>query len=843
MASLHGMYASGANCTFENIDLADNEVRAKIASKTPTLTLPFLETEEGNLSEANAILFYFAQKYKKDLLGQNIFENAKINQWIQFSSIEINRCLKEIIYPIFGWKEFCKESCDKENAKIKDYLKILEKELEGKNYLVGNRLTLADIVLFRYLRLFMMLQFPDGMRKKLCPNTSKWFENIMKTKEAIKAYGKTTLCKQPLKPFMGKIYKINNFYKKIDNNPNPLVKIKPMDTKNPTMRNLNSYVTKVVKNRCEELFKDFLPPNYIPLVQKNNIGDSEFTTPCATQIFNMCNKKKGWKYENEESVAETLIKDLKDNENIISEFKMVVQESKKEDKKEGKKKKEKKMPKNVYIDIYINPEWAEEEAINILKKGISLETEYKNKHIAVDFSSPNIAKEMHVGHLRSTILGESICRILEFLGNNVERINHVGDWGTQFGMLIAYLESINPNYSNEPEKCGNIRDLEEFYKCAKKKFDDDPEFKKTSQLKTVDLQKGDPDARKAWQFICQISRDNFEKVYKKLDVHLYECGESFYDDKCRKLVAELEEKGIIVEDKGAKILRVKGFQNPMIIVKSDGGIGYDSTDLAALHYRVNTLKVDWIIYVVATEQSEHFKILFKAGELAGFYKQGEVRLDHMGFGLVQGADGKKISTRKGGSFKLIDLLEEGQENAAKEMEKRNEKNKDDAKMSPEYIKEASEKLGTSAIKYFDLKQFRTTGYRFDFKKMLDDKGNTAVYLFYSYVRICSIYRKINIDEKQIEELIKTTKIEVKEKSERKLLAHLLLFNDVIDEVLKDLSLNLLCDYVYGIATKFSEFYEACKIAGNNSRILLTELCKRFMKLSFDLLSLTPIEKI
>ena len=619
-----------------------------------------------------------------------------------------------------------------------------------------------------------------------------------------------------------------------------------MDTKNPTMRNLNSYVTKVVKNRCEELFKDFLPPNYIPLVQKNNIGDSEFTTPCATQIYNMCNKKKDWKYETVERVAEAFIKDLKDNENIISEFKMVVQESKKEDKKEGegkKKKKEKQMPKNVYIDIYINHEWAEEEAINILKNGISLDTEYKNKHIAVDFSSPNIAKEMHVGHLRSTILGESICRILEFLGNKVERINHVGDWGTQFGMLIAYLESINPNYSNEPEKCGNIRDLEEFYKCAKKKFDDDPEFKKTSQLKTVDLQKGDPDARKAWQFICQISRDNFEKVYKKLGVHLYECGESFYDDMCRKLVTELEGRGIIVEDKGAKILRVEGFKNPMIIVKSDGGIGYDSTDLAALHYRVNTLKVDWIIYVVATEQSEHFKILFKAGELAGFYKKGEVRLDHMGFGLVQGADGKKISTRKGGSFKLIDLLEEGQENAAKEMEKRNEKNKDDAKMSPEYIKEASEKLGTSAIKYFDLKQFRTTGYRFDFKKMLDDKGNTAVYLFYSYVRICSIYRKINIDEKQIEELIKTTKIEVKEKSERKLLAHLLLFNDVIDEVLKDLSLNLLCDYVYGIATKFSEFYEACKIVGNNSRILLTELCKRFMKLSFDLLSLTPIEKI
>jgi arginyl-tRNA synthetase len=270
--------------------------------------------------------------------------------------------------------------------------------------------------------------------------------------------------------------------------------------------------------------------------------------------------------------------------------------------------------------------------------------------------------------------------------------------------------------------------LEGFYTSAKKKFDESPEFKKISQLKTVGLQKGDPDARKAWNFICQISRDNFEKIYKKLDVHLSEFGESFYDDKCRKLVKELEEKKIIIEDQGAKIIRVEGFKNPMIIVKSDGGIGYDSTDLAALDYRINTLKVDWIIYVVATEQSDHFKMLFKAGEYAGIYKKGQVRLDHMGFGLVQGADGKKISTRKGGSFKLIDLLEEGQENAAVEMKKRNEEKKGD-KLSPEYIQEASEKLGISAIKYYDLKQFRTTGYRFDFKKMLDDKGNTAVYLF------------------------------------------------------------------------------------------------------------------
>jgi len=839
MSALHAMYISNAKCAFENIDLADTETRKSLVTKTPTSTLPLLETEEGNLSETNAILFYFAQKYKKDLLGKDAFENAKINQWIEFASCEINRSHKAIINPIFGWNGFCKDSFDKENNKIKDYLKILEKELNGKNYLVGNRITLADIVLFRYLRFFMMLHFPDGMRKKLLPHTSKWFEGIMNTKEAVKAYGRTVLCKQPLKAFTGKINRA------VRHSVDSGFRLKPMDTQHPTMRNIQSHIVKFVNNRCQELFKDFLPPNYVPQVQKNVIGDSEFTTPCATQIFNMCNKKPGWKYKSIEEVAEDFVKDLKDDGNMISQFKIVVQEPmKKESKDEGKKKKkEKQIPKNVYIDIYLNPEWTEAEAINILKKGISIDTEYKNRNIAVDFSSPNIAKEMHVGHLRSTILGESICRILEFLGNHVERINHVGDWGTQFGMLIAYLESINPNYSNEPEKCGNIRDLEEFYKNAKKKFDSDANFKKTAQLKTVDLQKGDPDARKAWEFICQISRENFEKVYKKLGVSLYECGESFYDDLCRKIVAQLEKENIVIEDQGAKIIRVEGFKTPMIIVKSDGGIGYDSTDLAALNYRINVLKADWIIYVVATEQGDHFKMLFKAGQQAGFYKEGQVRLDHMAFGLVQGSDGKKISTRKGGSFKLIDLLEEGQENAAFEMRKRNEKNKGESKMSEEYIKEASEKLGTSAIKYYDLKQFRTTGYRFDFKKMLDDKGNTAVYLFYSYVRICSIYRKINIDEKKIEELIKNGKIEVKEKAERKLLAHLLLFNDVIDDVLKDLSLNLLCDYVYGIATKFSEFYEACKIAGNDSRILLTELCKRFMKLSFDLLSLTPIEKI
>ena len=625
-----------------------------------------------------------------------------------------------------------------------------------------------------------------------------------------------------------------------------------MDSQNNTMINVQSYITNLLKELCLAQFKDFLPPTYTPSVQKNSFGDSEFTSPCSTQIFNMCSKKPNWPYKETQEVADVIAKNFVDEKKIISNVKITVQaptkkpEKKKDDNKKEetkKKKKEKNIPVNIYLDLYLNVEWEQKTAMEILQKGIHLKTEYTNKHVAVDFSSPNIAKEMHIGHLRSTILGESICRILEFLGNKVERINHVGDWGTQFGMLIAYLESINPNYANEPEKCGNIRDLENFYKDAKKKFDEDAEFKKKSQLKTVDLQKGDDDARKAWKFICQISRENFEKVYKLLNITLTEVGESFYDPLCRKLIPELEQKGIVIEDEGAKIIRIKGFNNPMIIVKKDEGIGYDTTDLAALNYRINELKADWVIYVVAIEQSDHFKMLFEAGKICKFYEEGKVRLDHMGFGLVKGADGKKISTRKGGSTKLIDVLNEAAERAAEEMKKRNEKNSDDNKMSEDYIKDASVKLGTSAVKYYDLKQYRMSGYNFDYDKMLDDKGNTAVYLFYCYARICTMFKKNNLSEKDIDELVKNGKLEITENSEKKLLAHLLLFNDVIDEVCKGLNINVLCDYVYGIATKFSEFYEACKIAGNNSRIILTELCKRLMKQSFDLLGLTPIEKI
>ena len=618
------------------------------------------------------------------------------------------------------------------------------------------------------------------------------------------------------------------------------------------MLNITKYLSEVFTKASLAAFKEFLPETFQAQVVWNTTGSSELTTPIAMKIYNMNAKKENFKFPSSKEVAEEIIKNVKDEKGIVEEMKVSIQtppqkpekkakEPKEGDKKQESKKKQKQIPVSVYIDINCKSSWIESESNSILSTGIHVDTPYSGHKILVDFSSPNIAKEMHVGHLRSTILGDSICRILEFLGNDVMRINHVGDWGTQFGMLIAFLELNNPNYADNPEGNENIRDLEEFYKKAKLKFDEDPDFKKKAQLKTVELQKGDANTRKAWQYICQVSRDNFNKIYQRLGIKLTECGESFYDPLCRELIPKLEEQKLLVKDQGCLVFKVPKEKHPLIIVKSDGGIGYDTTDLAALNYRLNTLKRDWVIYTVGGEQEEHLRLIFKAGEICGWHKPPSTRLDHMQFGLVQGKDGKKFSTRKGGNVKLADLLDEAWEDAKKEMKARNEKN--NSGMTDEYINTASEKLGYSAVKYYDLKQFRASNYKFDWDKMLDDKGNTAVYLFYTYVRICSIYRKSNLSQEDIDKLAQTEKITITEKAEKSLVLHLLRFNDVIDDLLKDLAINLLCEYVFGIAVKFGEFYESCKIVGNNSRLLITELSRRFMKTAFDLLGLTPIEKI
>lgn len=611
-----------------------------------------------------------------------------------------------------------------------------------------------------------------------------------------------------------------------------------------TLLNISKHITGLMNTAIKQAFP---LPDFNSTVQWNATGSSDLCSPSAMKIYNMNNKKSDFAYKNSKEVGEQIVKNFPEND-IIEEI-LITQQltgpvkentKKEENQKDEKKKKAKPVIENFFIDINLNSKWVANTSMNILRNGVNLDTKHTNRKVLCDFSSPNIAKEMHVGHLRSTIIGDAICRILEFLGNDVMRVNHIGDWGTQFGMLIAHLEDTCPNYITEKPDIG---DLESFYKAAKGRFDD-PDFKKRAQLRTVDLQKGDENVRKAWEFICQLSRNEFEKIYKRLDIKLKECGESFYDPLCRELVKDLEAKGLAILDQGAKVLKVPGFKIPYMLVKSDGGLGYDTTDLTALNYRLNSLERDWIIYCIGSEQELHMKILFKGGELCGWVDPQKTRLDHMAFGLMLSSEGKKMATSDGNNIKLVSLLDEAKKRAMNEITTRAEET--GHKWDDEYLDIASSNLGYSAVKYFDLKQSRTSQYKFDYSLMLDPKGNTAVYLLYNYVRILSILRKLNISESDMENLINTKDIIITEKKEKLLMIQLIKLNDVMDELIDDLAINKLCDYVYNVAVKFSEFYDDCRIAGSeqqDSRILMVELTRRMMKLSFDLLGLKTIEKI
>jgi len=613
-------------------------------------------------------------------------------------------------------------------------------------------------------------------------------------------------------------------------------------TQKKTLTNISKSVTNLMNKAIR---KAFPIPDFNSIVTWNNTGTSDLSCPSAMKIYSMNSKKEGFIFPSSKEVAQEIIANFEKDgfieELIFSQQQTGPLKENPNPQQHGKGKKEKIEIANFFIDINLNKEWVEKTAMDVLKNGVSLDTPHTEKKVLVDFSSPNIAKEMHVGHLRSTILGDTICRILEYLGNDVMRINHVGDWGTQFGMLIAHLEDSCANFLTEKP---DISDLESFYKAAKKRFDEEPDFMKRAQLKTVSLQTGDANCKEAWIFICEVSRREFNKIYERLDIKLKEVGESFYDPLCRKLAEDLEKSGLVVLDQGAKVLRMEGFKIPYMIVKTDGGLTYDTTDLAALNYRLNELKRDWVIYTIGSEQELHMKLLFKAGELCGWHKPPQTRLDHMAFGLMLSAEGKKMATRDGNNIKLVNLLNEAKARALKEIKSRAEENK--LEVDEEYLERASSNLGYSAVKYFDLKQNRTSQYKFDYSLMLDPRGNTAVYLFYNYVRIISVFKKLEVSEKDIEELIKTKSIIITEKKEKNLLIQLIKLNDIIDELLDDLAINKLTDYVYNVAVKFAEFYEECHISGSehrDSRILIVELTRRMMKLSFDLLGLKPIEKI
>jgi len=464
--------------------------------------------------------------------------------------------------------------------------------------------------------------------------------------------------------------------------------------------------------------------------------------------------------------------------------------------------------------------------------------------VIIDFSSPNIAKEMHVGHLRSTIIGDCIARILTFAGHSVLRLNHVGDWGTQFGMLIAYLKIVLPEINNLFPPNIDLSDLVMWYKASKKRFDEDPEFKKQSQMEVVALQSGEANAIRIWKHICSISSKAYQNIYDLLDIDITERGESFYNPYLASVIADLEQKNLLKTSDGAKCIYLKGFTNregdplPLILQKSDGAYNYATTDMAALRHRVQDEEGNWLIYVIDSGQSLHLQMVFEAAQLAGYYDPNKVRIDHVAFGLVLDAEGKKFKTRSGETERLVDLLETAIIKAREKLLKHNQD------VIETELQASAKILGINAVKYADLSSNRLSDYAFSYEKMLKFEGNTAAFLLYAYVRIRSIQRKAHIDMASL--IADNVSIILEEPIEISVGLLVCQFNEILDNCVRELLPNRLTDYLFRLAENFHVFFHQCRVEGSaqqNSRLLLCEAVAQVLHQGILLLGLKPLDRM
>ena len=467
-------------------------------------------------------------------------------------------------------------------------------------------------------------------------------------------------------------------------------------------------------------------------------------------------------------------------------------------------------------------------------------------------SSPNLAKEMHVGHLRSTILGDCISRILEFCGHTVHRINHIGDWGTQFGMLLAFLRRTQPEALVDLDRL-QLPDLEGFYVRAKAEFDRDPTFADEARKTVTRLQGGDADTLRIWRAFCDESLRHCRAIYDRLDVRLENCGESFYNPLLPGVVAELEAKGLATVSEGAVCVFLDGFVNregaalPMIVRKSDGGYNYASTDLAALKYRVEQLGARRLVYVVGITQKQHLEMVFAAARKAGWAPPAVVT-EHIAFGSVLAADGRPFKTREGGTVKLKDLLDEAVARALQVVETTEDDETKTRGLDAAAKSAIAETVGMAAVKYFDLSHNLASDYKFSFDQMLAMEGNTAPYMLYAYARIRSIGRKAGVD---YADLPADAPIVLEHDSELKLGKILARFPDVIETVAAELRPNLLTDYLFEVSKTFSLFYD--RVRGvrvidapeplRTSRLRLCDLTARTLRLGLALLGIKTLEQM
>ena len=496
-----------------------------------------------------------------------------------------------------------------------------------------------------------------------------------------------------------------------------------------------------------------------------------------------------------------------------------------------------------FINIFLKNTWLAENinrAVQDPKLGVH---NPEKQTVVVDYSSPNVAKEMHVGHLRSTIIGDAVVRTLEFLGNHVIRANHVGDWGTQFGMLIAYLEKMENEHASEME----LSDLEAFYRAAKKHYDEDPVFAEKARNYVVKLQSGDEYCRTMWQKLVKITMQQNQHNYDRLNVTLTDkdvMGESLYNPMLPGIVEDLKKQGLAVEDDGALVVYLDEFKNkdgdPMgvIVQKKDGGFLYTTTDIAAAKYRYETLKANRALVFSDTRQSQHMQQAWLITRKAG-YVPDSFQLEHKNFGMMLGKDGKPFKTRSGDTVKLADLLDEAIERAGVLISQKS------TALSEQEKADVIEAVGIGSVKYADLSKNRTTDYVFDWDNMLSFEGNTAPYMQYAYTRIRSIFNRSQIALSEVEQ----AQLSITDEKERALAIKLLQFEEAIQIVAKDGTPHVLCAYLYELAGVFSSFYEHCPILNNEdqqvklSRLKLALLTERTLKQGLDLLGIKTVEKM
>lgn len=578
------------------------------------------------------------------------------------------------------------------------------------------------------------------------------------------------------------------------------------------MENIKDYLSRIVGDALREASGIADSDSNVITASRPEFGDYQANGVMA--VAGRCGRKP-------RELAEAVIAGLRDEENLVASTEVAGPG---------------------FINIRLDDQALIECANGVLHEPQSLiPSDSQPRKIVVDHSSPNLAKEMHVGHLRGTVIGDCLSRVLERLGHEVIRQNHVGDWGTQFGMLISYMQDLGEDSSDLQAE---LEDLETFYRAAKDKFDSDPAFADRARLSVVKLQGGDPEYLSAWQRFIDESLQHCQEIYGRLDVGLTLAdldAESRYNDDLEGIVRELEEKGLLQESDGARCVFLPEFKGkdgeplPVIVQKSDGGYLYSTTDLAAVRMRSFDFRADRSLYVVDARQSLHFQQVFAVARAADM-ASAEISLEHIAYGTIMGKDGRPYKTRSGDSVKLADLLDEA---VTRAFELVSAKNPDLAEDERRLI---AENVGIASVKYADLSKNRTSDYVFDWSTMLSFEGNTAPYLLYACTRIKSLLRKQG-DDCGVNELIELTQPE-----ERALLLKALQLPEIVEIVARECYPNLLCNYLYELSGAFMRFYEACPVLKaepkiRNTRLALASLAEQALEQGLDLLGINTLKRM